>query len=114
MIGPLIRVDGGHYMDAGIRSNENLDLAAEYDELLVVSPRGATCPQAFGGRTLHEETAELLAIGRRVDVVEPEGDALDLVCEHMMDSSASDDLAALGREQGGRLADRLSFLAAAR
>jgi len=110
MINPVVTIDGSGYMDGGIRSNENLDLVGEVDRVLVLSPRGLKCPQAFGGESLDAEVEQIRRAGARVEVLQPEGEMLDLVCEHMLDTTASVQIAEAGREQGRRVAGSVAFL----
>ena len=67
------RIGDGRYIDGGYRRNENADLAAGHERVLVLSP--------FGGRTLHPlewgmqlaaQVEELRAGGSRVETVFPD------------------------------------------
>jgi NTE family protein len=104
LIAPVIHACGRGYMDAGMRSNENLDLAAGFDRVVVISPRGLLAPQPYGGKSLAEEVAELRAGGTEVDVIEPQDEMLDLVCEHMLDHQGAQLFTEAGRTQGYQLA----------
>lgn len=104
LIAPAIHAGDRSYMDAGMRSNENLDLATGFDQVLVISPRGLLCPQPYGGKSLTAEAAELRTAGAEVEVIEPEDEMLDLVCEHMLDHQGAEMFTEAGRKQGYRLA----------
>jgi NTE family protein len=110
LIAPVIHVGGRGYMDAGMRSNENLDLVIGFDRVLVISPRGLLVPQPYGGKSLAEEVAQLGAAGAEVDVIEPEGELLDLVCEHMLDHQGAPMFTAAGRAQGYQSASAVARL----
>ena len=67
------RIGDHRYIDGGYRRNENADLAAGYERVLVLSP--------FGGRTLHPldwgmqlaaQVDELRAGGSRVETIFPD------------------------------------------
>jgi NTE family protein len=111
LIDPCVAVGGMPCMDAGIRSNENLDLVADADSVLVMSPRGLMCPQAFGGRSLAEDVALARDRGAGVEVLEPEGEMLDLIAEHMLDSGAFEEISEASRGHGRRVAGTVAFLA---
>lgn len=109
---PPVYLGGSRYIDAGLRSNENLDLATGFESILVMSPRGLLCPQAFGGTTLEEDVRAMRGRGVRVEVIEPEGHMLDLICEHMLDQTAPVEIGTAGREQGQRMAELCASVAA--
>ncbi|RKR75118.1 patatin-like phospholipase family protein [Frondihabitans australicus] len=102
------RVDGLPYLDGGFRRNENADLAAGSESVLVLSP--------LGGRTLHPlpwrtrldaQVDDLLAGGSRVEVVVPGDDAQPLIGEASTNLSLRPAAARAGFEQGRALAERL-------
>jgi NTE family protein len=45
---PPVTIDGHRYIDGGVRSGTNADLAAGCDRVLVVTPSQATAPQPWG------------------------------------------------------------------
>lgn len=78
---PPVRIDGVPYMDGGMRSASNADLAAGYDKVLVLScapeapdsPFGPTLPQVLQGLSRQSDTflieadeASLAAFGTNV------------------------------------------------
>jgi NTE family protein len=80
LVWPPVTVDGHRYMDGGMRSPANADLADGYRRVVVVAPltralgraaRPAAQVAALGGRSilLSPDTAALTAIGR--DVLDP-------------------------------------------
>ena len=101
---------GGHwYIDGGYRRNENADLAAGHERVLVLSP--------FGGRTRHPlewgmqlaaQVDELRAGGSRVETIFPDDDSLTAFGANMMDPSTRPPAAQAGYHQGRGLASHLT------
>jgi NTE family protein len=97
------------YIDGGYRRNENADLAAGYERVLVLSP--------FGGRTRHPlewgmqlaaQVEELRAGGSRVETILPDADSLTAFGDNMMDLSRRAPAARAGRDQGKALGEPLA------
>ncbi|KJL47549.1 Patatin-like phospholipase [Microbacterium hydrocarbonoxydans] len=97
------------YIDGGYRRNENADLAAGSDRVLVLSP--------FGGRTRHPlswgtdlatQTAELRASGSLVETIFPGEGTERMLGATAMDPSLRAEAARSGFDQGRALAERLS------
>jgi NTE family protein len=106
--GPPFRIGGRDYIDGGYRRNENADLAAGCDRVLVLSP--------FGGRSLHRpewglgleaQVDELQADGSQVEVIGPDADALEAFGDNMMNPAARPAAARAGYSQGLRAAGEL-------
>jgi NTE family protein len=96
------------YIDGGYRRNENADLAAGAERVLVLSP--------FGGRTRHPlawglhldaQVAGLRRAGSSVEVVHPDAASLQAFGDSMMDLSRRPAAARAGVEQGSALAPDL-------
>jgi NTE family protein len=103
------RIGDGRYIDGGYRRNENADLAAGRERVLVLSP--------FGGRTLHPvgwgmqlaaQIAELRAGGSKVETIFPHSDSEHLFGGNAMNLSLRPAAARAGHHRGGALADQLS------
>ena len=97
------------YIDGGYRRNENADLAAGYERVLVLSP--------FGGRSRHPlewgmqlaaQVEELRTGGSTVETVFPDADALAAFGDNMMNLAARPPAARAGFAQGAALAGQLS------
>ncbi|MES2171712.1 MAG: patatin-like phospholipase family protein [Actinomycetota bacterium] len=97
------------YLDGGYRRNENADLAAGYDRVLVLSP--------FGGRSLHPvewgmdlaaQVDELSAGGSVVETVFPGSDSEHLFGTNAMDPTLRPTAAQAGYDLGRVLAPQLS------
>jgi NTE family protein len=106
---PPYRIGDNRYIDGGYRRNENADLAAGYERVLVLSP--------FGGRSRHPvewgmhlaaQVDELRAGGSRVETVFPDSDSRDAFGVNMMDPSTRPPAARAGHNQGRALARRLT------
>jgi NTE family protein len=96
------------FLDGGYRRNENADLAAGYERVLVLSP--------LGGRTLHPlewrmqldaQVDELRAGGSRVETILPDDASLAAFGDTMMNLAARPASARAGFDQGRALAGRL-------
>ena len=103
------RIGDNRYIDGGYRRNENADLAAGYERVLVLSP--------FGGRSRHPlewgmhlaaQVDELRASGSRVETIFPDGDSLNAFGVNMMDLSTRPPAARAGYNQGRGLAGHLT------
>ncbi|WP_345763154.1 patatin-like phospholipase family protein [Diaminobutyricibacter sp. McL0608] len=102
-------IDGTRYIDGGYRRNENADLAAGYERVLVLSP--------FGGRSLHPQewgthlaaqVDELRAAGSRVETISPEAESEHMFGANAMDLSLRPAAARAGFEQGRARAGQLT------
>jgi NTE family protein len=106
---PPYSIGDHRYIDGGYRRNENADLAAGYERVLVLSP--------FGGRSRHPlewrmhlaaQVDELRASGSRVETIFPDGDSLSAFGVDMMDLSTRPPAARAGYDQGRGLAEHLT------
>jgi NTE family protein len=107
--GPPHGIGDDRYLDGGYRSNENADLAAGYQRVLVLSPFGGRTRQPLEwGNHLAAQAAELRAGGSRVETIFPDGVAREAFGGNMMDPSRRAPAARAGYDQGRALADQLS------
>jgi NTE family protein len=106
---PPYSIGANRYIDGGYRRNENADLAAGYERVLVLSP--------FGGRSRHPlewgmqlaaQVDELRASGSRVETIFPDGDSLNAFGANLMDPSTRPPAARAGYDQGRALAGQLT------
>ncbi len=93
---PPVPLDGHRYVDGGIRSPSNLDLAAGTDIALLVVPSDR---QSLGP-ALVEESAEIVGRGGRVVEILPEGPGMDAIGPNLMDMERVLGAAMAGYEQG--------------
>ena len=107
--GAPYRIGDNLYIDGGYRRNENADLAAGYQRVLVLSP--------FGGRTRHPlewgmqlaaQVDELRDSGSAVETILPDDAALTAFGDNMMDPSTRPPAARAGYAQGSAEAAQLA------
>jgi len=99
----------GRYLDGGYRRNENADLAAGYERVLVLSPLGGRTRHPLEwGMQLAAQVDELRAGGSRVETVLPDSTSLEAFGTNLMDGSTRAPAARAGHEQGSDLAARLA------
>ncbi|KAA1423841.1 patatin-like phospholipase family protein [Mumia zhuanghuii] len=109
--GSAYGIGDGRYIDGGYRRNENADLAAGYERVLVLAPFGGrswTPPQ--WGLQLAAQVEELRAAGSRVESVVPDGSSEHLFGANAMDLSLRPAAAHAGAGQGRGLAEQLTEL----
>jgi NTE family protein len=103
------RIGDNLYLNGGYRRNENADLAAGFDRVLVLSPFGGRSRMpAEWGMDLATQVAELRAGGSEVETVFPEAGAGDAFNANALDPSTRVPAARGGHEQGRSLAPQLA------
>jgi NTE family protein len=108
---PPYRIGDNQYIDGGYRRNENADLAAGYERVLVLSPFGGRTRHPLGwGMQLAAQVDELRAGGSRVETIFPDSNSLDAFGINMMDRSTRPPAARAGYDQGRALVEHLSDL----
>lgn len=102
-------IAGRRYLDGGFRRNENADLAAGYERVLVLSPFGgrSLTPPAWGLQ-LAAQVEDLRAHGSAVETVVPGADSEHLFGADAMDVSLRPAAARAGYEQGLAEAEHLT------
>jgi NTE family protein len=107
--GPPYGIGDKPFIDGGYRRNENADLAAGYERVLVLSP--------FGGRSLHPpewgmqlaaQVDELHARGSKVETIFPDGNSEHMFGANAMDPSLRPPAARAGYRQGRALVRQLT------
>jgi NTE family protein len=96
------------YIDGGYRRNENADLAAGYERVLVLSPFGGRSrhPQEWG-MDLAAQVDELRARGTSVETIFPDSNSEHMFGANAMDLSLRPPAARAGYNQGRALAEQL-------
>jgi NTE family protein len=114
-------VNGTPYIDGGVRSTENADLASGYANVVVLSPLGgrARTPQpgqfeglrrsAEWGTDLASQVEALRGQGSRVEVITPDADSEAAMGTNMMGPATRIPSARAGYAQGKQEAARLTF-----
>ncbi len=94
LVWPAVTIDGKHYVDGGMRSTANVDLAQGADVVIVLAP----LPQAFSKATSIQ--AQLAATGAtRTAVVTPDERALADIGRNVLDPEKRSDAARTGLRQ---------------
>ncbi|MFI7696866.1 patatin-like phospholipase family protein [Nonomuraea sp. NPDC049655] len=100
---PPVTIEGRRYIDGGVRSSDNADLAAGFERVLVVSPQPPGAP-ASPWTSLEQEVALLRKEGSAVEVVSPDEGAVAAMGANPLDPAVRSPAAHAGREQGRRVA----------
>jgi NTE family protein len=104
---PAITIAGRRYMDGGMRSGTNADLAADYDKVLLF----AVMPPAFAAFMQPGIEQELGAVrdkGGQTALIAPDTAAGEAFGVNLMDGSRRDVIAEAGFAQGKAEAERIS------
>jgi NTE family protein len=107
--GPPYSIGDNRYIDGGYRRNENADLAAGYERVLVLSPLGGrTRTPLDWGMHLAAQVDELRARGSQVETILPDSDSRNAFGSNLMDLSTRPPAARAGYDQGRALAEQLT------
>lgn len=104
---PVVRIGGRPYMDGGIRSMTNADLAQGAAHVLVIAPLGFSDGNPVSGH-LRAEVRRLQAAGTRVDVVVPDSASLEALGDNVLDPARRAPSARAGLQQAGATAAALA------
>ncbi|HEY2079545.1 MAG TPA: patatin-like phospholipase family protein [Streptosporangiaceae bacterium] len=98
-IWPPVTIGGSRYVDGGVRSADNADLAAGFGRITVISPIGfdSLIPSSL---PLREVVAKLVADGSAVTVVVPDAASAALIGGNALDPATRTPAAAAGLAQG--------------
>lgn len=97
-IWPPVTINGKRYMDGGMRSATNADLAAGYQRVVVIAP----LYQGFGPiASVAGQVGQLTAQGAQVVVIKPDGAALAAIGKNVLDPANRPSAAAAGYAQAG-------------
>lgn len=116
MVYPPVTIGGERWMDGGVRSPLNADLAAGCDAVVVVSVMPLQLPPGLADDRLarffdeqREQVEGLRAAGAAVEVIVPDMDFLSLsgFGMRLMDFGLIEQAAELGRRLGREVADRI-------
>jgi NTE family protein len=119
---PTISINGTHYINGGVRSPDNADLASGYANVVVLSPFGGR-NKAFPegqfeglrrppewGMDLESQVDALRNRGSRVEVITPDADSRAAMGTDQMDPATRIPCAHAGFAQGKQEATRLTSL----
>ncbi|MBU4609738.1 patatin-like phospholipase family protein [Achromobacter sp. GG226] len=105
---PAVAIEGRHYMDGGVHSITNAQVAQGMDRVIVLAPFGYSEQNPVAGH-LREEVANLRIQGARVQVIEPDAAALAAIGDNVLDPSRKPAALDAGVTMGERLAAELSW-----
>lgn len=106
---PPVTIDGTRYIDGGVRSATNADLARDHQTVVIVAPIGPA-NEGLGPlaqRYLLTEMEQLRAAGSTVFLLQPDADALTAFGPNLMDSTRRALAAQAGVVQGQAVAEQL-------
>jgi NTE family protein len=116
---PTHSINGTRYINGGVRSAENADLASGYANVVVLSPFGGrTGPlragqfeglRRFPGADLESQVDALRKQGSRVEVITPDADSRAAMGTNQMDLATRIPAARAGFAQGKQEATRPTF-----
>jgi len=117
---PTHDINGTRYINGGVRSTENADLASGYANVVVLSPFGGRSGKLsagqfeglrrFPGTDLASQVEALRKQGSRVEVITPDADSRAAMGTNQMDLATRIAAARAGFAQGKQEADRVTFL----
>jgi NTE family protein len=121
-LAPTHTINGARYINGGVRSGENADLASGYANVVVLSPlsgRSGPLPEgqfeglrreAAWGTDLASQVEALRNQGSRVTVITPDAESQAAMGTNQMDLATRIPAARAGFAQGKREAARVTFL----
>ena len=102
LVWPAVTIEGRHYVDGGMRSTANVDLATGHDHVVVIAP----LPRSFSKATSVD--AQLEATGaRHTAVVVPDAQALVDIGRNVLDPAKRADAARTGVRQAASVLERV-------
>jgi NTE family protein len=119
---PTISINGTRYINGGVRSAENADLASSYANVVVLSPfggRSRTLPEGQfeglrrpqeWGMGLEAQVAALRQQGSHVEVITPDADSRIAMGTNQMDPATRIPAARAGLAQGKQEVARVRFV----
>jgi NTE family protein len=99
---PPVTIDGRRYVDGGIRSAANADLAEGYDRVVVLAP----IPRGVGPLTSVD--AQVTGMVARVAVVAPDEPSRTAIGRNVLDPAARAGSARAGRAQAAGVVDQVA------
>lgn len=106
-IWPPVTIAGHRYMDGGMRSATNADLASGYERILILNPLGENA-EFMGG--LNAEVTALQQDGSQVLVIGPDAASVTAISANPLDPATREPSARAGRTQGRGLVAEVAVL----
>lgn len=109
---PPVTINGRRYMDGGMRSVNNADMAEGYGVVFVIAPAGAMAVPGMEAlrRRMEEELETVRARGSRLELVGPDAASMAAFGVNLMDYTRRPAAAKAGYEQGKAAAANLQLL----
>ena len=98
-IWPPVTINGRRYIDGGVRSAENADLAKGYARIVILSPMGTTLPR-IGGGSLKDQIESLEQAGAKTYLVNPDSKSRRAIGLNPFSPETRGPAAKAGRKQG--------------
>ncbi len=98
-IWPPVGIDGRRYVDGGVRSSDNADLAAGFPRVVVLAPMGFESPLP-SAQPLTDTVDQLRRNGSSVVVIVPDARSKAAIGTNPLDPSTRAPAVKAGREQG--------------
>jgi NTE family protein len=105
---PPVTIAGRRYMDGGMRSATNADLANGYNRILILNPLGEGAN--YFGIGPAGEAAALKRAGSQVLVIEPDAASISAIGMNPLDPATRKPSALAGRNQGREIAASVTAL----
>lgn len=110
---PPVTIQGRRYMDGGVRSGTNADIAQGYTRVLILRAEVYETPEPEGQPatphvTFADELAELLQAGVQVLVITPDESSVEARGPNPLDASRRAGSAQAGRAQGQHMAESVA------
>jgi NTE family protein len=102
LVWPAVTIDGKHYVDGGMRSTANVDLAKGADTVIVIAP----LPQAFSKATSIKAQLDRTGASHTA-VVTPDKEALVGIGKNVLDPAKRADAARAGLKQAGSVLEKV-------
>ncbi|WP_346622141.1 patatin-like phospholipase family protein [Blastococcus montanus] len=99
---PPVTIDGRRYVDGGMRSAANADLAQDYERVVVLAP----ITRGIG--PMASVDAQVTGMVARVGVVAPDEGSRAAIGRNVLDPAAREPSARAGRAQGAAVAARIA------
>jgi NTE family protein len=103
---PPVTIDGRRYMDGGVRSSDNADLAQGYARIAILSPNGLRADEIVAS-PLQEQLETLKNAGAQTYVVEPDQQSRTAMGINPLLPETRRPAAEAGRAQGKTIAEDL-------
>ncbi len=106
---PPVSIGDRRYMDGGIRSSDNADLATGHERAIVISPLGAGGVKLPGGGNLPDQVEALRKAGTRTQFIEPDDRARKAIGFNPLSPDTRTPAAEAGRAQGRAIASDIAI-----